>query len=92
MSNEKTIILDVRTVAEFQQGHAQNAINIDFYSPNFLDEVKKLDTSKKYHLYCRSGNRSGQAEAMMKQAGFADVENIGGLEAASVMYPFEEAD
>lgn len=92
MTEKSTVILDVRTVAEFQQGHAQEAVNIDFYSPVFLDEIKKLDVNKKYHVYCRSGNRSGQAEGLMKQLGFKDVQNIGGLEEASQMYSFEEAD
>ncbi|MBL7544217.1 MAG: rhodanese-like domain-containing protein [Bdellovibrionaceae bacterium] len=91
-TNSSPIILDVRTVAEYQQGHAQNSINIDFYAPHFLEEIQKLDKSKKYELYCRSGNRSGQAEAIMKQMGFAHAMNIGGLDEATTRYSFEEAD
>lgn len=92
MSDEKNIVIDVRTVAEYQTGHARNSLNIDFYSPNFLEEIKKLDKEKSYRLYCRSGNRSGQAEGLMKQMGFKDVINIGGLEQATQAYTFEEAD
>lgn len=89
MSEKNVVIIDVRTVAEYQTGHAQNSLNIDFYSPNFLDEVKKLDMSKSYQLYCRSGNRSGQAEGIMKQMGFSDVVNVGGLTEATAKYSFE---
>lgn len=90
--SDKIVILDVRTPSEYQSGHAQDSANIDFYAPNFADEIQKLDKNKKYHVYCRSGNRSGQAEAMMKQMGFKDVQNIGGLTEAAQMYSFEEAD
>ncbi|MBL7555806.1 MAG: rhodanese-like domain-containing protein [Bdellovibrionaceae bacterium] len=92
MSEKNITIIDVRTVAEYQSGHAQNSLNIDFYSPNFLEEIKKLDMNKSYQLYCRSGNRSGQAEGIMKQMGFKDVINVGGLEQATQKYTFEEAD
>ena len=88
MSKNKTIILDVRTPGEYLLGHAQDSINKDIYSPNFLEEIQKLDKNQKYELYCRSGNRSGQAEALMKQLGFVDVKNIGGLEEANQLYTF----
>lgn len=92
MSEKNVVIIDVRTVAEYQTGHAQDSLNIDFYSPTFADEIKKLDTGKSYQLYCRSGNRSGQAEGLMKSMGFSDVVNIGGLTEATQKYSFEEAD
>jgi len=92
MSEKNITIIDVRTAAEYQMGHAQNSLNIDFYSPSFLEEIKKLDMNGSYQLYCRSGNRSGQAEGIMKQMGFKDVINVGGLEQAAQKYPFEEAD
>lgn len=92
MKEKDIVIIDVRTSAEYQQGHAQNSLNIDFYSPQFMSELQKLDPNKKYELYCRSGNRSGQAETIMRQIGFAHTVNIGGLEEASSRYKFEEAD
>ena len=82
------MIIDVRTAAEYQTGHAQKSLNIDFYSLTFADEIKKLDTSKSYQLYCRSGNRSGQAEGLMKSMGFSDVVNVGGLTEAMEKYSF----
>lgn len=80
---EKTVIIDVRTENEYLGGHIQNSKNIDFYSSEFESSLKNLDRSKHYVLYCRSGNRSGQATRMMKQLGFAHAENLGSLQQAS---------
>lgn len=91
MNVKSKVVIDVRTLGEFNLGHAHQALNIDFYSPTFRDEIQKLDKNKKYELYCRSGNRSGQAEVLMKQLGFGDVTNVGGLEDAAKIYSFETA-
>ena len=88
MNEKNVVIIDVRTPGEYAMGHAQNSVNLDFYAPTFSEEFQKLDKSKKYELYCRTGNRSGQAEAMMKQAGFVDVKNVGGLDEAGQLYKF----
>lgn len=74
-------ILDVRTAAEYQQGHLANAQNIDFYqSTAFITAVEKLDKTRKYLIYCRSGNRSTQAIAQMKALGFTHLTELqGGL-------------
>jgi rhodanese-related sulfurtransferase len=77
------ILLDVRTPTEYNTGHIAGAINIDFNSPNFASEIQKLDPSKTYFLYCRSGNRSGQASQIMKQAGFESLYDIRGGVAAT---------
>lgn len=71
-------ILDVRTPAEFADGHIENAINIDFYSESFDQQLSNLDKNKRYALYCRSGQRSGMATDQMKQMGFAQVFNLSG--------------
>ena len=77
------IILDVRTPEEFNESHVEGAKNYDIFNTQFKEQIAKLDKSKTYKLYCRSGNRSGQAEALMKSAGFKDVENIGSLSEAA---------
>lgn len=76
------VIIDVRTDAEYQDGHVQNSVNIDILNPDFKNKIEKLDKNKTYKVYCRSGNRSSQAEKMMKSLGFKDVENIGSLNQA----------
>ncbi len=70
-------LLDVRTAGEFSGGTIPGAKNIDFLSPTFSDKVKKLDKDVTYFVFCRSGNRSGQACNMMYKMGF-DVRNLSG--------------
>lgn len=78
-SDEQAVILDVRTPEEVAEGFIPGAIAIDFYlGQGFLDELDKLDRSKNYYLYCRSGNRSGQACAVMQSIGFTNTFNLPG--------------
>jgi len=72
------IILDVRTPEEFASGHIQGAVNIDFNSGDFANEITRLNPSETYAIYCRSGSRSGQAASIMHVAGFHDVSNLNG--------------
>jgi len=69
-------IIDVRTPEEFEDGHIENAILIDFYSENFEDEIAQLDREKTYFVYCRSGNRSGQALDVMTELGFQEIYHL----------------
>jgi rhodanese-related sulfurtransferase len=74
------VILDVRTAAEFAEGHIENAENIDFYAATFRDELDNLDKSQTYLIYCQSGNRSGQARDIMAELDFEEVYNVlGGI-------------
>lgn len=78
--NEDFFIIDVRTPAEFDSGHIENSEMIDFYSEDFISELGKLDKSKVYLIYCRSGNRSGRTLKMMEDMGFTTVYNVlGGI-------------
>ncbi|PCJ92658.1 MAG: rhodanese [Flavobacteriaceae bacterium] len=77
--DENSFILDVRTPEEVEEGYIPKATNIDIYlGQEFLDELEKLDKAKSYYVYCRSGNRSGQACALMNQAGFENAYNLEG--------------
>ena len=69
-------IIDVRTPEEFNDGHIENAILIDFYSEDFKDEIAQLDREKTYFVYCRSGNRSGQAIDILSELGFQEVYHL----------------
>lgn len=62
-------VIDVRTAGEYAQRHLPGAVNIDVNDPGFKDEIAKLDQDGKYAIYCRSGNRSQTAQAMMQDAG-----------------------
>jgi len=72
------VVLDVRTPGEFAEGYIEGAQNIDFQSGNFENEIAALDKNVTYAVYCRSGNRSGQAAKIMHDAGFNDVYNLDG--------------
>jgi rhodanese-related sulfurtransferase len=84
-----TVIIDVRTPEEFATGHLDGAINIDVSSPDFRDQVMALDSSGEYFVYCRSGNRSGQAINQMYQMGFTEMTNGGSVAQASDMTGIE---
>ena len=64
------VILDIRTPGEYQSGHLPNSILIDFYSKEFVDKISRLDKTKKYLLYCRSGNRTGRSLNLFRQLKF----------------------
>jgi rhodanese-related sulfurtransferase len=70
------IILDIRTHAEFKTGHLHNAVLLDYYSKTFVNELKRLDKTKTYLIYCRSGNRSGRSLGLIKEMGFQSVYNM----------------
>lgn len=75
------VVVDVRTPEEFAAGHVAGAEMLDIYDPAFRDGVDELDRDGAYLVYCRSGNRSGQAAALMEELGFSEVYNAGGLDA-----------
>jgi len=72
------VILDVRTQDEFDEAHIDGAVLLDFYRDDFADRLAELDPTVPYVLYCRSGNRSGQARAIMDDLGFQSVEDVDG--------------
>lgn len=77
--DDNSIILDVRTDDEIAEGYIPNATHIDIYlGQGFIDELQKLDKSKNYYVYCRSGNRSAQACAIMNSIGFENTNNLEG--------------
>ena len=80
--NPDFVILDVRTPSEYAAEHIENAINIDFYAADFETQVGALDKTNIYLVYCQSGNRSGQAAAVMDSLGFEEIYNLtGGISA-----------
>jgi len=80
-ADDNAVILDVRTPEEVAQGIIPNAIAIDiFKGQGFIDDIQKLDKTKTYYVYCKSGGRSGQACSVMNQLGFENAYNlIGGF-------------
>ena len=75
----KGTVVDVRSPEEFAAGHFPNATNIPLEQvQEKVNDFKEMP--KPIIAYCRSGNRSGMAVSMLKQAGITDAVNGGGLE------------
>lgn len=78
-SDDNGVLLDVRTQEEYDSGYIPNSMLIDIMGGDFAEEIAKLDKSKNYYVYCRSGNRSGQACAYMASIGFSgELYNLAG--------------
>ena len=80
-ARDDVVLVDVRTPEEFAEGHLEGAVNINLQGPDFEGEIAELDPEATYVVYCRSGNRSAQAAAIMAEAGFTDVRDLGGIQA-----------
>lgn len=74
---EGALLIDVRTVQEYDRGHIEGAINIPITDLN--QKLKELRESKAIIVYCRSGNRSTQAKKLLNQQGLKQVYNLGGM-------------
>jgi rhodanese-related sulfurtransferase len=68
----KTLI-DVRTDFEYDTFHLPDALKIDFYSPNFEQNLLSLEKKAAYYVYCRNGNRSLNAVKKMDKNGFKKI-------------------
>ena len=67
------ILVDVRTIEEYESGHIQDAINFDFYSESFQKEILSLDKSASIVLYCRTQNRSTKTANYLKENGYKEI-------------------
>lgn len=70
------VIIDVRTKAEYQQGHIKGSENIPLN--NFFNHYSKLKKDKPIIICCVSGTRSAQAKSILKSNGYNEVHNGGG--------------
>ncbi len=80
-NDTNAVIVDVRTPAEWNEGIIENAQLINIMQPHsFMDAIDKLDKSKNYYVYCRSGGRSAQACQVMNSIGIENTFNLlGGM-------------
>ncbi|MEE3034622.1 MAG: rhodanese-like domain-containing protein [Bacteroidota bacterium] len=79
--DSNSLIIDVRTDREYQEGHIANSVLIDITKmETFLEKIKSLDKSLQYYIYCRSGQRSSKACYLMAQVGIKNNFNLlGGI-------------
>ncbi|MCI5083571.1 MAG: rhodanese-like domain-containing protein [Saprospiraceae bacterium] len=71
-------LIDVRTPQEFEDGHLDGAVNIDYYSSDFAEQLSTLKRDVPVLVYCRSGGRSAKASAMMRELDFETVYDMQG--------------
>lgn len=72
-------LVDVRTPAEFAEGHLENAINIDVNNPDFVNNIACLNKKYTVAVYCRSGKRSKKAAQILVDKGYKVYELNRGL-------------
>ena len=77
--SDEPLVIDVRSLEEVKTGIIQDAIHIEW--TDIEKEISNLDISKdqSIYLYCRSGNRSGKATAILEKMGFTNAKNVGGI-------------
>jgi rhodanese-related sulfurtransferase len=71
-------LIDVRTAAEFNTGHLSKAVNIDFYSRSFMEQMGLLNKAAPVFVYCAVGGRSAEAARLLQQEGFKQVIDLQG--------------
>jgi rhodanese-related sulfurtransferase len=76
--NTNFVIIDIRTPEEFDSGYIEGAVNINYYSATFVDDLHGLDKTKTYLVYCRTGRRTADAVSIMARQGFGQIYRIKG--------------
>ena len=71
-------LIDVRTQDEFDLGHIDGAINLDFYSETFQNDILSLPKNETIVLYCRTNNRSIKTANILKENGFKEISVLEG--------------
>jgi len=80
--SDEFIVIDVRTIEEFESGHIEDSSNIEWQEiSSIADNINK---DQKIYLYCRSGRRSQNATDILVDLGYKDVTNLGGIKDAAI--------
>ena len=74
---ESAQLIDIRTPEEYNEGYIKNAVNINFFDDDFMEQMSKLNKDEPLYIYCRSGGRSGRASDKLEEAGFTKVYDLG---------------
>ena len=72
------VLLDVRTPEEYREGHIPGSCNVPLQRLDDVDEAADGENTALY-VYCHSGARAGRAVSMLKQMGYTNVINLGGI-------------
>jgi len=72
------ILIDVRTPEEFNAGHLDNALNINWYDTDFTDQFEKIEKDETIYVYCKKGGRSAKAALALDSLGYKNVIDLAG--------------
>jgi len=78
LTNSEIQLIDVRTPKEYEEGHIENAVLIDFFLEDFSTKIQELDKDKPVYLYCKSGGRSGKSSKILAELGFTEIVDLKG--------------
>ena len=78
VAEKQVVVLDVRTPAEFKEGHIPGATNIDFRAADFQERIGQLDKSKAYLVHCEAGWRSTQSLPILKKQELKSIYHLDG--------------
>lgn len=77
MNKKNTVLIDLRTDDEIsKKGKIPGSVQIDFFSADASEKIKKLDKGKTYLIYCAGGGRSGECAELMEKEGFTHIINL----------------
>ena len=82
---DDAVWIDVRTVEEYSADHIDGDANIPLATIDPDALASQYGKDAEINLYCRSGNRAGQAMAILQEAGFSNVNNVGGIDDVRVL-------
>lgn len=80
MSTQKAIVVDVRSLEEYDEGHIPNAISVPLETIENEAETKLKNKDDLILVYCRSGRRSREAALRLIEKGYTNVIDFGGIQ------------
>lgn len=79
MIENGALLVDVRSKGEFDSGHLEGAIHIEWNNTQGLMQAIGMDTRRPVVFYCRTGNRAGKSIVTLKSKGYTNIFNATGL-------------
>ena len=75
---ENAVLIDVRTPEEYEEGHLEGALNLNWYDEDFLQQLEGIDKEQKVYVYCKVGGRSASAAKLLDSLGYKKVIDLTG--------------
>lgn len=75
---ENAVVIDVRTPEEYEEGHLEGALNLNWYDASFVQQLEGIDKDQKVYVYCKVGGRSASAAKLLDSLGYKEVVDLTG--------------